>query len=103
MAVLCVVFWRLIQPWDGLSGRAADLSFENGGVYGSRVGLYCAARAASRRGVQAADRAEADIRTDMERGLLRVPDIFVYRSAALVALLAPFVVFTVVFLLAWLR
>ena len=54
-----------------LSGRAADLSFENGGVYGSRVGLYCAARAASRRGVQAADRAEADIRTDMERGLLR--------------------------------
>lgn len=29
-----------------------------------------------------------------------VPDIFVYRSAALTALLAPFVVFTVVFLLA---
>ena len=100
MAVLCVVFWRLIQPWDAF--LAAPLtSLLKTAVFMVAVSAYIVLHELLHGAAyKLLTGRKLTFGLTWSVAYCGVPDIFVYRSAALVALLAPFVVFTVVFLLA---
>ena len=100
MAVLCVVFWRLIQPRDAF--LAAPLtSLLKTAVFMVAVSAYIVLHELLHGAAyKLLTGRKLTFGLTWSVAYCGVPDIFVYRSAALVALLAPFVVFTVVFLLA---
>ena len=96
-AVLCVVFWRLIQPWDAF--LAAPLtSLLKTAVFMVAVSAYIVLHELLHGAAyKLLTGRKLTFGLTWSVAYCGVPDIFVYRSAALVA---PFVVFTVVFLLA---
>lgn len=89
MAVLCVVFWRLIQPWDAF--LAAPLtSLLKTAVFMVAVSAYIVLHELLHGAAyKLLTGRKLTFGLTWSAAYCGVPDIFVYRSAALVALLAP--------------
>lgn len=98
MAVLCVLFWRLIRPWDALLETPPEAVWRKLLVFAVSAVVYLVLH-------ELLHGAAYHLLTGhrLTFGLTwsaaycGVPDIFVYRKAALTALLTPFAVFSVVF------
>lgn len=100
MVVLFVVFWRLIQPWDAFLA-APLLSLLKLVVFTMAVTAYIVLHELLHGAAyKLLTGHKLTFGLTWSAAYCGVPDIFVYRSAALIALLTPFVVFTIVFLLA---
>ena len=100
MIVLDVLFWLLIQPWEAFLA-APLISLLKMLAFMLVVPVYMALHELLHGAAyKLLTGRKLTFGLTWSAAYCGVPDIFVYRSAALVALLAPFVVFTVVFLLA---
>ena len=100
MVVLFVVLWRLIQPWDAFLA-APLLSLLKLVVFTMAVTAYIVLHELLHGAAyKLLTGHKLTFGLAWSAAYCGVPDIFVYRSAALIALLTPFVVFTIVFLLA---
>lgn len=100
MVVLFVVFWRLSQPWDAFLA-APLLSLLKLVVFTMAVTAYIVLHELLHGAAyKLLTGHKLTFGLTWSAAYCGVPDIFVYRSAALIALLTPFVVFTIVFLLA---
>ena len=99
MVALCVVFWRLIQPWETFLATPLT-SLLKTAVFMIAASAYIVLHELLHGAAyKLLTGRKLTFGLTWSAAYCGVPDIFVYRSAALIALLTPFVVFTIVFLL----
>ena len=98
MVVLDVLFWLLIQPWDAFLA-APLISLLKILAFMLVVPVYMALHELLHGAIyKLLTGRKLTFGLTWSAAYCGVPDIFVYRSTALAALLAPFVVFTTIFL-----
>lgn len=100
MAGLDVLFWLLIQPWEAFMAAPLASLLKTVILLIALLGYVVLHELLHGAAYKLLTGHRLTFGITWSAAYCGVPDIFVYRNTALIALLAPFVVFTMVFLLA---